>query len=225
MHYRDPISGPMSGLRQEIDQLFQDAFGAEGRGREGSGVSRSGRAVRGWTPAVEIREDEDELVFEFDLPGVRPDDVEVTSERGVLVVRGHRQAQRSEGPGRIHVTERAYGEFGRFFQLPQTVDEERIEAAFDGGVLTVRVPKAELARPRKIEIRSGGSAGGAGAGQERGARSAEVKGGSPRGAGGAGGPSSAPRRGGGGRSGGGGGEGGGGGAGQGSREPTGDDGR
>jgi HSP20 family protein len=101
------------------------------------------------------------LKLEFELPGVRPENVEVTAENGVLTVRGEKHAERKEGDqrGRYHVVERSWGTFQRSFQLPAGIDEDRIEASFDQGVLTVRIPKAALPQPRRIEIKGATAAG------------------------------------------------------------------
>jgi HSP20 family protein len=146
MVYRTTLTGPVFGLRREIDRLFEDTFGRD-----------AGRAS-GWSPAVDVREDTKEIALEIELPGIKPSDVEVTAENGVLTIRGEKQSTTTEGnEGRYHVVERAYGTFLRSFQLPQGVDENRIEAEFADGLLTVHVPKAALPQPRRIEIRNSGS--------------------------------------------------------------------
>lgn len=145
MVYRTSITGPVFGLRREIDRLFEDAFGRD-------------TARVGWAPAVDIREDNKEIVLEVELPGIKPSDVEVTAENGVLTIRGEKQSTSPEsGEGRYHVVERTYGSFSRSFQLPQGVDEQRIEAEFTDGLLQVRIPKSALPQPRRIEIRNSGS--------------------------------------------------------------------
>ena len=142
MVYRSSQTRPVFGLRREIDRLFEDTFG-----RDSSGTN--------WAPPVDVREDSHEIVLEVELPGIKPSAVEVTSENGVLTIRGEKQSTAEENKeGRYHVTERSYGAFMRSFQLPNGVDERRIEAEFSDGLLLVRVPKAALAQPRRIEIRN-----------------------------------------------------------------------
>ena len=142
---RGSLTGPVFGLRREIDRLFEDTFGGDSR--------RSG-----WAPAVDIREDNKEIALEVELPGIKPSDVEVMAENGVLTIRGEKLSGSTEGSeGRYHVVERSYGSFTRSFQLPTGVDEQRIEAEFADGLLTIRIPKAALAQPRKIEIRNSGN--------------------------------------------------------------------
>lgn len=145
MVYRTTLAAPVFGLRREIDRLFEDTFGRD--------VARTG-----WVPAVDVREDAKEIVLELELPGIKPRDVEVTAENGVLTVRGEKRSTSSENSDeRYHVIERTYGTFSRSFQLPQGVDEQRIEAEFADGLLQVHVPKAALPQPRRIEIRDSGS--------------------------------------------------------------------
>ncbi len=143
MLYRTSIA-PFFSLRRDIDRLFEDVMGRDS-------------AQGGWAPTVDIREDENALVLEVELPGVSPEQVEVTAENGILTVRGDKRSERREDDEqrRWHLIERSYGSFHRAFQLPQGVDEGQIEAAFEHGVLTVRVPKSALPQPRKIEVRAG----------------------------------------------------------------------
>lgn len=145
MVYRSSQTSPVFGLRREIDRLFEDTFGG-------------GSARSGFAPPVDVREDGKEIVLEVELPGIKPSDVEVTSENGVLTIRGEKQSMSTENKdGRYHVTERSYGSFTRSFQLPSGVDERHIEAEFSDGLLLVHVPKAALAQPRRIEIRNSGN--------------------------------------------------------------------
>lgn len=147
MLYRT-TSSPVFSLRREIDRLFDDTFGGEG----------TATARRTWIPAADVRETDGEYTFELELPGIAPEHVELTADDGVLTVRGEkgRDRARKEGDeGRWHVLERSYGSFVRAFQLPQGVDEDRIDARFANGLLTVRVPKAERPQPRRIRIAEG----------------------------------------------------------------------
>lgn len=144
--FRTPSITPVFGLRREIDRLFDDMYG-----------SVAGRA--GWIPAVDVREDDKELTILAELPGLKQDDVEVTCDNGVLTIRGEKSEERKEGDERhYHLVERTYGSFTRSFQLPQAVDESKIEGSFDNGVLTVRIPKTALPQPKRIQINPGTTA-------------------------------------------------------------------
>lgn len=143
MLYRTSTTAPVFGLRRQIDRLFEDTFG---RGDGGTA----------WTPAVDIRENQNQLQLDVELPGLNPDEVEITAENGVLTIRGEEQIERKEvEDSRYHVVERSYGSFMRSFQLPQGLDESRIEATFTNGILSIHVPKSALPQPKKIQIKSG----------------------------------------------------------------------
>jgi HSP20 family protein len=107
-----------------------------------------------WVPALDVRESEDRFDVTVDLPGLGPDDVNVTFEDGMLSISGKREFSAEDRGDTWHRIERSFGTFARSMRLPQTADTERIEATFDKGVLTVSVPKTEQAKPRTIEVRS-----------------------------------------------------------------------
>jgi HSP20 family protein len=132
---------PVFGLRREIDRLFDDAFAGRGGGST-------------WQPAVDIQETPKELRIDLELPGIREQDVEIEVENGILSIRGQKSAERKaeDEEGRYHLVERSYGSFFRSFQLPQGVDAEQIGADFENGVLRIRIPKAALPQPRRIQI-------------------------------------------------------------------------
>ena len=141
MLYSITTRSPIFGLRREIDRLFEDTFA-----RDGSS----------FTPAVDIKENENEIRLELELPGLKPEDVEITAENGVLTIRGEKLAERKEGDeNRYQIVERVYGTFMRTFQLAQGVDADQIKADFNNGVLTLHIPKAALPQPKRIEIAAG----------------------------------------------------------------------
>jgi HSP20 family protein len=143
MLYRTSSNIPVFGLRREIDRLFEDTFG----GRDGGSA---------WTPAVDIKENQNELTFDVEIPGINPENVEITADNGVLTIRGERHSERKEDDdSRYHIVERSYGSFTRSFQLPQNIDESKIEATCNNGILSVHIPKAALPQPKKIQIKSG----------------------------------------------------------------------
>jgi len=141
MLYRMTTSSPIFGLRREIDRLFDDTFT-----RDGSN----------WSPAVDVRENDNEISLDLELPGIKPEDVEITAENGILTVRGEKKSEKKEGEeNRYHVIERSYGSFLRTFQLPQGIDEDQINAHFENGILAIHIPKAALPQPKKIQIAAG----------------------------------------------------------------------
>lgn len=130
--------------RREIDRVFDRFFG------QANGV------VGPWTPVVDVRETKDAIEVVAELPGMRPDDVEVNVENNVLTVAGEKKQEVTEGSpeAEYHLVERRCGKFERSFTLPRSVDPDRIAARFEHGLLTVTLPKAEAAKPRRVEIRS-----------------------------------------------------------------------
>jgi HSP20 family protein len=124
---------------RDLDRLTQQVFGTTAR------------------PAVmpmDAWRDGDEFVVEFDLPGVDPDSIDLDVERNVLTVRAERPAR--EGTGEMVAAERPRGVFSRQLFLGDTLDLERISANYGAGVLTLKVPVAQKAKPRKITINSNG---------------------------------------------------------------------
>ncbi len=106
--------------------------------------------ARGWAPAVDIFESKDrEYVIKADLPEMKREDIHLTFENNVLTLSGERTLDQSQ---ELHRSERFNGPFSRSFTLPNTVDGNRISAAYKDGVLTVRVPQREEAKPKQIEV-------------------------------------------------------------------------
>jgi HSP20 family protein len=107
-----------------------------------------------WAPTMDVRETDDHFEVAVDLPGLDPSDVSVTFEDGVLTISGKREISTERSGDTYHRIERSYGSFARSLRLPRTADGEKIEAAFDKGVLTVTIPKSEVAKPRTIEVKA-----------------------------------------------------------------------
>ena len=132
-----------------FDRLFGDDFL-----RPGGFLTRPNdeQSKSGWLPAVDVRESDDAFTFMAELPGIAKEAVEITVEDGVLTLKGERRFNDEDEKKNYRRIERAYGSFSRSFTLPSAVDAEHIEASFADGLLTVNVPKAELAKARKIAI-------------------------------------------------------------------------
>lgn len=109
-------------------------------------------SARPWYPAVDIAENENEIVLTADVPGVKMDDIELKVENGTLTISGSREFQKQEQKGGYHRIERSYGSFHRAFALPDSVDTDKIEAAYEDGVLKITLPKKEVARPKTVKI-------------------------------------------------------------------------
>lgn len=146
MLYAPAMNTPALGLRRDIFQLFENALG---RGQVGR---------IDWTPAVDIRETDQDLTFAIELAGSDSNDVEVTTENGVLTVHGERTDEWKD-EGRYHLVERGSGSFIRRFQLPDGIDTDKIEAEVENGLLQVRIPKSALPQPKKINVKAPGTNG------------------------------------------------------------------
>ncbi|MDP8980409.1 MAG: Hsp20/alpha crystallin family protein [Acidobacteriota bacterium] len=107
---------------------------------------------RPWAPPVDIFETENELVLKADLPAVKLEDIDIQLENGTLTLKGERRFEKDENNKGFHRIERSYGSFVRYFTLPETVDAEHVQAAYDNGVLSVTLPKKEVAKPRSIKV-------------------------------------------------------------------------
>jgi HSP20 family protein len=135
---------PMS-LRQVMDRLFEDAVIAP---RQGGATSWGG-------PALDVYEEDDNLVVEAQLPGLSPDAIEVHVERGVLTISG-RTATEPEAQGRNYlVREQRVGQFSRSLQLPASYTADPSEASYEQGILRLVFPKSEQAKPRRIQLNTG----------------------------------------------------------------------
>lgn len=143
--YRDPSS--LFGL-QRLNRILDEVFSGSAFPEQGSVITSTLFAP------TDVSEDENALQITMELPGVDPNDVRLSLENNVLTIRGEKKQQFDENNERVHRFERVYGVFERTFVLPNTVDPDRIEARFENGVLVVRIPKAERARPREIRVSS-----------------------------------------------------------------------
>jgi len=114
------------------------------------------RGGRGFAPAVDVAENNDEYVVSAELPGAKPEDVTVELHEGVLTLRGEKRHERDEHTEHARYVERSYGSFSRSFALPQNANGEKVQAGFKDGVLTLRIPKREEAKPRTIAIQKNG---------------------------------------------------------------------
>ena len=131
-------------LDRLIDDVMNDVSGTA-FGRNGSQST--------YSPAIDVRAKDEEIVFVCDVPGLKQEDLEVTLESDVLTIKGHHRYHGGE-KDRVWLG-RSYGEFARSFTLPDGVDPEKMAADLSDGVLTIRVPKHPKAKPRRIEIANG----------------------------------------------------------------------
>ena len=136
-----PSFDDVLSVRREMDRWF-DRY-----------VSGSSQSLQAWAPAVDIRETENELFVAVELPGIRPADVDVTVQSGVLTISGEKRWEGgSASEGSYQLNERRYGRFERSFTLLQSVVSDDIRASFSNGVLTITLPKTAEAKPRRIQV-------------------------------------------------------------------------
>ncbi len=135
----------LRSLQDEVNRLF---YGALPR------ITPEEEVQRGtWSPNVDIFETKDNLVIEAELPGLKPEDFEISVENSVITISGERKLEKKSEEGGHRRIERSYGPFSRAFNLPQSVSTEGAVADFSNGILSLSLPKREEVKARKIEVR------------------------------------------------------------------------
>jgi HSP20 family protein len=132
-------------MRDEMNRLFGEVFGRAATD-EGSWYAGA------WTPPVDIFETEEALVLKAELPGFTKDDISIELKENALTLRGERKHTMEAKEENYHRRERTYGAFQRSFMLPTTVDQNNVQATYKDGVLELRLPKVEAAKPKRIAI-------------------------------------------------------------------------
>jgi len=135
----------LRSLQDEVNRLF---YGALPRTAPEEEVQRGT-----WSPNVDIFETKDNLVIEAELPGLKPEDFEISVENSVVTISGERKLEKKSEEGGHRRIERSYGSFSRSFTLPQSVSTEGAVADFSNGILSLSLPKREEVKARKIEVR------------------------------------------------------------------------
>jgi HSP20 family protein len=141
----------LTSLQTEMNRLFNTFFEAPSNGSTGG----NGGALRRWLPPMDLVETDDHFVLRADLPGLSEEDVSIELEDSVLTVAGERKAEHEDKREGFYRVERASGQFRRSLTLPDGVEADGITAAFDKGVLEVRIPKPEERKPRRVAIQVG----------------------------------------------------------------------
>jgi HSP20 family protein len=136
----DPMEGLLR-LQRDLQRFFENP---------GFDFGLSGRGV---FPLLNVFVHDGDVIVRAEIPGVNAEDIAIEAERGLLTLRGERKPP-AESEGSYHRRERQFGTFSRSIRLPGHVDIERAEAKCRNGVLTLRIPRAEAAKPRRIEVRS-----------------------------------------------------------------------
>ena len=136
-------------MQGEMNRMFDEMFGSVARG----GGRQRGDLPSQWAPALDVLQEDGDIVVRAELPGVKQEDVDVTFHNGVLTITGERKAEEQKEGSGYYVRERRYGSFRRSMTLPQGTDESKIHARFQDGVLEVRVEgAAAVQEPKRIQI-------------------------------------------------------------------------
>ena len=143
VRWNDPFR-EFAHLQNRINRVFSDAYGQNDEGLTTSGT---------WVPPVDIYQNGDqEVVLKAEIPDMNREDLDITVENFVLTIKGEKKFSNEVKEEQYHHVERRYGSFSRSFSLPQTVDAGKVAAEYKNGVLTVRLPLREEAKPRQIKV-------------------------------------------------------------------------
>jgi HSP20 family protein len=132
-----------ASLRDEMNSLFELPSMGD--------LARQTQLFGGWSPALDLYQNNDNVVAVLELPGVRKEDIDISLHDGMLTIAGERQISSGEGEN-AERTERFSGKFRRSISLPTRVDAGKVNATYKDGILTVTLPKAEEAKPKKVEV-------------------------------------------------------------------------
>jgi HSP20 family protein len=142
----------LATMQHGPNRIFNDVFP---RGWERPFREEAGERV--WAPAVDVFETDKNVVFQVEVAGVDPNDVEVRVEDNTLYLKGHRKVEKDANDQKYHHMERFFGSVSRSFRLPHSVDGDKVAAEYRDGVLTLTLPKKEAAKPKTIKISVSGS--------------------------------------------------------------------
>lgn len=131
-------------LQDRINKIFEESFP---RSRK-EGLMRGG-----WTPPVDIAETADALLIKAEIPGIKPEEIDIQITGDTLTIKGERKQEKEEKGKNYHRIERSYGSFHRSFSLGIPVKEKEVKATYKDGILEINIPKAEEAKPRQIKIK------------------------------------------------------------------------
>ena len=113
------------------------------------------QTARPWSPSVDIVETDNDIIMKADVPGINEKDIDIQIEDGTLTLKGERKFEEEKKGEGYHRIERAYGSFARTFALPDSVDTDKVTATYKNGVLTVKLPKKEVAKPKSVKVAVG----------------------------------------------------------------------
>lgn len=135
--------GEMARMRSEIDRLFEDAFNAPVSKWESNSV---------WGFPLDVTEADDTFTVKAAVPGMNPDDLDITISDNVLTIKGETQEEEVREEEKVHLRERRFGSFMRSISLPTPVESDNVKATVENGILTLQIPKAEAVKPKRIAV-------------------------------------------------------------------------
>jgi HSP20 family protein len=138
-----PSFGRLTSLRDEIDRLFEAPL-AE--------LVRTSQLLSGWTPALDVYEDKDNVYVKAELPGMKREDIDLSLHDGTLSISGERKTEEKRQDSEVYRSERFVGRFQRTVTLPTPVAADKVKAQYKDGILTVTLPKTEEAKPKHIDV-------------------------------------------------------------------------
>ena len=138
-----PAFGRLSSLREEIDRLFEAPL---------SELAFPSQVFSGWTPALDMHEDKNNIVVKAELPGMKKEDIDVSLHDGCLSISGERRSETKHEDAEVYRAERFVGRFQRTVVLPASVSADKVKAQYTDGILTITLPKTEDAKPKQINV-------------------------------------------------------------------------
>jgi HSP20 family protein len=146
----------LRGAQEERARIQMDSLFAHALGLHGQWQSATGASTPAWAPALDISERTDAYLVTVELPGVKLNDLQITLEDGLLTIQGERHFANDSSQEQFHRVERSSGAFRRSITLPAQIMADEVEASMEDGVLRILVPKAEEAKPKRIQVTPGG---------------------------------------------------------------------
>jgi HSP20 family protein len=147
IHRPEPWVSPfdrLTSLRDEINRLFNVPYGD---------FARETEFFTGWSPALDVYEDKDNLIVKAELPGMKKEQIELSLHENTLTIAGERKSERAESEEEVSRSERFFGRFQRTVTLPKPVEANNVNARYKDGILTITLAKTEESKPRQIEVK------------------------------------------------------------------------
>jgi len=146
MHDLATFPSDILGMQREMNKMFDRFF-------QSGGLAENELTPSNWLPAVDLVEKDSEFVAKVELPGVKKEEVKITLHDNILSIRGEKKEEKETKESNYHRLERSYGSFQRSFTLPTSVKNDKVEAEYKDGILTITLPKAEEAKRKQIDVK------------------------------------------------------------------------